>query len=69
MTTGAYRSTLTITPGSLFYAGSREQIEQVRTLLEALDAKHNWSLVIDLSPPMRLPNACAARCRAAVGSA
>jgi hypothetical protein len=30
------------------YAGSREQIEQVRTLLEALDEKHEWSLVIDL---------------------
>lgn len=30
------------------YAGSRDQIEQARTLLEALDAKHEWSLVIDL---------------------
>jgi hypothetical protein len=30
------------------YAGSREQIEQARTLLEALDKKHDWSLVMDL---------------------
>lgn len=30
------------------YAGSREQLESARALLEALDEKHDWSLEMDL---------------------
>lgn len=30
------------------YAGSREQAEQARALLAALDEKHDWSLAMDL---------------------